>query len=154
MFPPPPVRKHFLANTLVAKEPLGQLAVSGIVKTLHAAENQNKQGRSCTRGHSFDATISFSLFCLGFTQLWTSVSRFKAPINRFQIDSTNIIGMIFFFEIISDVCTLRFKTFMCRHRVSGVVSTGTQVNIGTCRSISSRQQSNNNQVTAFHVSLL
>lgn len=60
--PPPPVRKCFLANTLVAKEPLGQLAVSGIVKTLHAAENQNKQGRSCTRGHSFYATISFLCF--------------------------------------------------------------------------------------------
>lgn len=59
---PPPFLKHFLANMLVTKEPLGQLAVSGIVKTLHAAENQNKQGRSCTRDHSFYATISFLCF--------------------------------------------------------------------------------------------
>lgn len=59
---PPPVHKHFLANMLVTKEPLGQLTASGIVKTLHAAENQNKQGRNFTRGYSFYATISFLRF--------------------------------------------------------------------------------------------
>lgn len=69
---PPPVCKHFLANMLVTKEPLDQLAVSGIVKTLHAAENQNKQGRSCTRGHSFYATISF--LCFAFFFPWVLLS--------------------------------------------------------------------------------
>lgn len=70
MLSPDPVHKPCPTNMPAHIEPLALLAVSGIVKTLHAKPKQMTQ--KLPKGPFIIYYLPFSVFCLSHTKLWSS----------------------------------------------------------------------------------